>query len=131
MNAVYATEGLAPVIALAIGCLSALSTLFVVARVRRALQARIRMRLAAREDQNGHALLLLADEIEAHAADLAGMRQPSSRQRAWARLCREVASDHLACINALLLESTQGEGSRERREREDRLRRGKEYTVLS
>ncbi|WP_223620144.1 hypothetical protein [Lysobacter sp. ESA13C] len=61
-------------------------------------------RLAWRADRNGRALLQLADEIEGflirqHEAGIS-IRQ----QRHWPQLCRQVAAEHLECINCLLLE---------------------------
>ncbi|MGH8031783.1 MAG: hypothetical protein ACREO8_05295 [Luteimonas sp.] len=74
------------------------------------LRARRRVRRAETAHANGHALLQMADEIETHARALALTGQPTSTQRGWARLCRRVAVEHLACINALLLEPGAGAG---------------------
>ena len=69
----------------------------------RELARRRALRLAEREDGNGRALLQLADDLEAHAAELERHGLPCRTPRTWARLCRRVASDHLASINYLMV----------------------------
>lgn len=68
--------------------------------------------LAERESRNGDALLHLAREIEAHAAQLERAGRSAGEQRRWARLCRRIAGEHLECVNALLLESLRREAAR-------------------
>ncbi|MCD9031386.1 hypothetical protein LDO32_06550 [Luteimonas sp. Y-2-2-4F] len=82
----------------------ACSTLLVAAATRSARRSRARARLGFRADLNGQRLLQLADELERHAATLDRLGMPMREPRAWARVCRRAAVDHLACINALLLE---------------------------
>jgi hypothetical protein len=60
-------------------------------------------RLARREDANGRALLLVAQEMEMHAAELHRLGLPSHAPHRWAQACRRAAADHLACINHLML----------------------------
>ena len=60
-------------------------------------------RLARREDTNGRALLLVAQEMEMHAAELHRLGLPSHAPHRWAQACRRAAADHLACINHLML----------------------------
>lgn len=67
-----------------------------------------RERLATREDANGRALLRLARDIDTHALALQRQGQPWEQQRQWSALCRRVAIEHLACINALLLDADTG-----------------------
>jgi len=75
---------------------------------RRRLSPRMRERLAAREDANGCSLLQLAAEIESHALQLERSGLPVRTTQAWAQLCRRIAAEHLACINALLTEPEAG-----------------------
>lgn len=75
---------------------------------KRGLSPRMRERLAAREDANGRSLLRLADEIESHAPQFERAGLPAHKTRAWAGLCRRIATEHLACINALLAEPEVG-----------------------
>ncbi|WP_242112000.1 hypothetical protein [Luteimonas aquatica] len=108
MNPLYADEcaiaDTAWAIAAVCGLIAAVAIGFVVACARRALRDRDRLGLAMREDANGYTLLLLANEIDAHAVELGARGQSPVRARAWARLCRRIAAEHLACINALILE---------------------------
>lgn len=80
------------------------STLVVAAATRTKRRSRTRERLGFRADLNGQRLLQLADELDRHAAMLDRLGMPMQEPRAWARVCRRAAVDHLACINALLLE---------------------------
>ncbi|WP_024891168.1 hypothetical protein [Luteimonas huabeiensis] len=82
----------------------ACASMLVAAATRSARRSRARARLGVRADLNGQRLLSLADELERHAALLDRLGMPMHEPRAWARLCRSVAVDHLACINVLLLE---------------------------
>ncbi|MBX9403005.1 hypothetical protein K4L06_16985 [Lysobacter sp. BMK333-48F3] len=63
-----------------------------------------RIELARRADRNGRALLELADEIERFLACQQWEGRPVSLQRHWPRLCRQVAAEHLECINRLMLD---------------------------
>ena len=60
-------------------------------------------RLARREDANGRALLLMAQEMEMHAAELHQLGLPSHAPHRWTQACRRAAADYLACINHLML----------------------------
>lgn len=94
-------------IALALLCvLAACTASFLLGR--RRLSPRMRERLAAREDANGHGLLWLAADIERHARQLDHAGLPLEKTRAWSELCRRIAAEHLACINALLVEPEAG-----------------------
>lgn len=61
-------------------------------------------RLARRADRNGRALLQLADEIEGFLIRQHEAGVSIRQQRHWPQLCRQVAAEHLECINCLLLE---------------------------
>lgn len=61
-------------------------------------------RLARRADRNGRALLQLADEIEGYLVRQHEAGVSIRQQRHWPQLCRQVAAEHLECINCLLLE---------------------------
>ncbi|MGO1000956.1 hypothetical protein [Lysobacter sp. CA196] len=61
-------------------------------------------RLARRADRNGRALLQLADEIEGFLIRQHEAGVSIRQQRHWPQLCRQVATEHLECINCLLLE---------------------------
>jgi len=63
-----------------------------------------RVGLARRADRNGRALLELADEIERFLACQQLEGRPVSLQRHWPRVCRQVAAEHLECINRLMLD---------------------------
>ena len=93
-------------IALALPVLAACVASFLLGR--RRLSPRMRERLAAREDANGRSLLQLAAEIESHALQLERSGLPARTTQAWAGLCRRIAAEHLACINALLTEPEAG-----------------------
>lgn len=60
--------------------------------------------LARRADRNGRALLQLADEIEGFLVRQHQAGVSIRQQRHWPQLCRQVAAEHLECINCLLLE---------------------------
>ncbi|MEI2455127.1 hypothetical protein [Lysobacter firmicutimachus] len=62
-----------------------------------------RIGLARRADRNGQALLDLADEIDRFLACQQLDGRPVALQRHWPRVCRQVAADHLECINRLML----------------------------
>lgn len=70
-----------------------------------------RLELAQRADRNGRALLELADEIERFLACQQLEGRPASLQRHWPRLCRQVAVEHLECINRLMLDGAWDEES--------------------
>ncbi|WP_157515243.1 hypothetical protein [Luteimonas abyssi] len=74
-------------------------------KVGRAIAAGRRARLAEQQSANGEVLLEMASRMERHARALERIGLPAQEPSAWARACRAIAVQHLACVNALLIET--------------------------